>query len=105
LIQAHAMIQLLGARYGSGSGAPEICCALIDGPCRLLGGAQLRFGDFQGNNADGNPQAITWADIRYLIVYFQSGNASGGNDFAVLSVRAVDDPAVENAGSPAVPNE
>jgi len=53
--------------------------------------AKLPLADFQGGDAEGNPQAIDWGDIRYLIVYFQSANASGGNDFSVTSIRAVDE--------------
>jgi hypothetical protein len=54
--------------------------------------AKLRLKEFRGGDAEGNPQDIDWADIRYLIVLVQSGNASGGNDFALTSISAVDDP-------------
>ena len=53
--------------------------------------AKLPLADFEGIDAQGNPQAITWSDIRYLVVLFQSANASGGNDFSVTSISAVDD--------------
>jgi hypothetical protein len=66
--------------------------------------AKLPLSDFQGDNANGTPQAIAWEDIRYLIVYFQSASASGANDFSVTSVSAVDDPAIPNE-DPAAANE
>jgi hypothetical protein len=54
--------------------------------------AKLPVAAFQGGDAQGNPQAIDWQDIRYLVVLFQTGNASGGNDFSVTSISAVDEP-------------
>jgi hypothetical protein len=54
--------------------------------------AEFARDDFQGTDTQGNPQAIDWAHIHYLIVLFQSGNASGGNDFSVTEIRAVDKP-------------
>jgi hypothetical protein len=53
--------------------------------------AKLPLADFLGDDAEGNPQAIDWQDIRYLVVLFQSANASGGNDFSVTSITAVDE--------------
>ena len=52
--------------------------------------AELALTEFRGGDAAGNPQPIDWSDIRYVIVLFQSGNASGGNDFSVTAIRAVD---------------
>lgn len=54
--------------------------------------AKLPLADVQGVNTEGNPQAIHWEDIHYLIVYFQTANASGGNDFSVSKVSIVDEP-------------
>ena len=56
-------------------------------------GAHLALDEFQGIDTQGNPRDIEWGDIRYLIVLFQTGNASGGNDFSVTSISAVDDSA------------
>ncbi len=53
--------------------------------------AKLPLAEFVGGDAEGNPQAIDWKDIRYLVVLFQSANASGGNDFSVTSIHAVDE--------------
>ena len=53
--------------------------------------ARLPLADFQGGDPAGNPQDIHWDDIHYVIVYFQSANASGGNDFSVREVSVVDE--------------
>ncbi len=52
--------------------------------------ARLPLAQFEGTDTQGNPQAIQWDDIRYLIVLFQSANDSGGNNFSVTSITAVD---------------
>jgi len=54
--------------------------------------AELPLTGFEGVDPAGNPQDIHWDDIHYVIVYFQTASASGGNDFSVREVSVVDDP-------------
>jgi hypothetical protein len=76
-------------QFWDGSGA----VATVDGAVSTAGrlqpfSAEFLIADFQGVDAEGNPRAIDWKDIAYVIVLFQSGSAIGANDFSVRSIVA-----------------
>lgn len=67
--------------------------ATLDGDASAAGrnqsfSADFPVADFHGFDAEGNPRALDWHDITYVIVLFESGSAIGANDFAVRSIVA-----------------
>ena len=76
-------------QFWDGSGA----VATLDGAVSTAGrlepfSAEFPIADFAGTDAEGNPRAIDWRHIAYVIVLFESGSAIGANDFSVRSIVA-----------------
>jgi hypothetical protein len=73
-----------------GNGTTALAANVLTGQVQSdVYAAQLALDDFEGTDAQGNPRAIEWSKIHYLIVLFQSASAVGGNDFSVSELSAV----------------